>query len=122
MPSARYNLVVEIGATFNPVFTWKDSNGAPIDLSGYKARMQIRADINDVTPIADLSTEHSPPEITLGGPAGTITLLLTAAVTEAITADSGVYDLEVYTGTAPTETVVRLLSGKATFSPEVTRP
>ena len=51
MAAGRYLLTIEQGATTDLLLEYKDSNGNPVDLSGYTARMQIR-------PSVDSSTTH----------------------------------------------------------------
>jgi len=51
MAAGRYLLTIEQGATTDLLLEYKDSNGNPVDLSGYTARMQIR-------PTIDSSTTH----------------------------------------------------------------
>ena len=110
------HLTIEQGATFNPVLTWKDQAGTPIDLTGYTARMQIRATVDSSTVIHELSTANG--ELTLGGTAGTITFGIPAATTAGFTFDEAVYDLEL---TDASGVVTRLLKGNVYLSPEVTR-
>ncbi len=110
------HLTIEQGATFNPVMTWKDQAGNPIDLTGYTARMQIRATVDDSTVIHELSTTNG--ELVLGGVAGTITFGIPATTTASFTFQEAVYDLEL---TALDGTVTRLLKGSVYLSPEVTR-
>lgn len=112
----KYNFTIYQGATFGRVLTWKDENATPIDLTGYTARMHIRSSVDDDTIIASLTTENG--GITLGGEDGTITLTMSAATTTAITADSGLYDLELVNGGSA---VTRLLEGNVIISKEVTR-
>lgn len=109
------HITIEQGATFDPVMTWRDETGEPIDLTGYSARMQIRATIDDAGALHESTTNNG--EIVLGGIAGTITFNITAATTEAFTFDCGVYDLELVNG----NDVTRLLRGDVTLSKEVTR-
>jgi len=109
------HITIEQGTTFNPVMTWKDQDGTPINLTGYSARMQIRADIDDAAFIHESTTANS--EIVLGGIAGTITFDIDAVTTAAFTFDTAVYDLELVNGTI----VNRLLRGDVTLSKEVTR-
>ena len=109
------HITIEQGTTFNPVMTWKDENGDAINLTGYSARMQIRADIDDAVIIHESTTENL--EIALGGTAGTITFNIDAATTEAFTFDTAVYDLELVNGPI----VNRLLRGDVILSKEVTR-
>lgn len=110
------NLTIEQGATFNPVMTWKDQNGQPIDLSGYTARMQIRAGYDATTVIHNLTTENS--GIVLGGALGTIGLYISATDTAGFTFSAAVYDLELE---ASNGIVTRLLRGIVDLSLEVTR-
>jgi len=118
--AGKLNIVIEQGTTFNPVLTYTDNStpAVPIDLSGYTARMQIRLKQTDATFIVggELTTENS--GITLGGAAGTVTLLITDTVTTAFTFASAVYDLELIDGSG---IVSRLLTGTVTLSTETTR-
>ena len=44
MAAGRYTFIVEQGATTDWEISWKDKNGAAVDLTGYTGRMQIRSD------------------------------------------------------------------------------
>lgn len=112
----NYDFTIYQGATFSNVLTWKDDMGTAFDLTGYTARMQMRASQDEATPFVTLTTENG--GIALGGEAGTITLTITAAATSAITATGGVYDLELVSGAG---VVTRLLEGGILISKEVTR-
>ena len=115
MPAGNYNIVCDQGATFSRVLTWKQSNGTPVNLTGYTARMQVRDHYASSSSVLTLTTENG--GITLGGAAGTITLAATATATAALTADTYVYDLELVDGA----TVTRLVQGQFTVNPEVTK-
>jgi hypothetical protein len=41
MAAGRYSFVIEQGATTNFQIAYTDSNNAPVDLTGYQARMQL---------------------------------------------------------------------------------
>jgi hypothetical protein len=114
---AKHNFFVYRGATFSEQIEWKDENGVAIDLTGFTARMHMRDTLEATTPFLTLTTENG--GIALGGAAGTVDLLASAAATSAISATSGVYDLELVAGDGVT--VTRLLEGLVTISPEVTR-
>jgi hypothetical protein len=88
----------------------------PVNLTGFTARMQIRASLEDDDTLASLTTENG--GITLGGTAGTVALLLSATDTAALDFTSAVYDLELISSGG---VVTRLLSGAVTLVPEVTR-
>ena len=111
------------GATFTGSVTLNDSNGVPVDLTGYTALMHVRREKTDATPVLTLTTADG--TITLGGAAGTITLLVSAAVTAAVEVDedgeSWAYDLFL-TNTSPNpDTVERKLAGYVFATYAVTR-
>ncbi len=111
-----FDITINQGATFELTITYKDSAGTAINLTGYTARMQVRETYSSSSTVVSLTNGSG---ITLGGAAGTIAILISAATTEALTAPfSGVYDLEIVSGGG---VVTRLLQGAATVSPEVTR-
>lgn len=115
MAAGKYNIIIEQGATFRLPLTWKSSDGAPYDLTGYTARMQVRQYKEAGTALVNLTTENG--GIALGGIAGTVVVTISATTTATLPACEGVYDLELINGS----TITRLLEGKATISREVTR-
>lgn len=88
----------------------------PIDLTGFTARMHIRADVGDATPIHTMTTEDG--GITLGGANGTIALAISAVDSAALDFDCAVYDLEIVSGGGVVTTVI---SGEVSLVKEVTR-
>ncbi len=116
MQSASYHITVNQGSHFTLPITWKDQNQVPINLTGFTARMQARRTHDATTHFIELTTENG--GITLGGAAGTITLSLSAAATAAISAETGVWDLELISSGG---IVTRLIQGEITISKEVTR-
>lgn len=123
MAAGQYDFLCEQGATFSRRITWTDENGDVVPLTGYSARMKVRTTIDAATLLHELTTDNG--GISLGGVAGTIDLLIDAATTAdfpAGTRRSGIryyYDLELESSTGY---VTRLLQGRFTVSPEVTRP
>lgn len=114
--AARYDLTIEQGATLSKSFTYQTSAGVAINLTGYTARMHIRETYSSVTTIATLTTENG--GITITGATGTVAITMSATATSALaTGLIGVYDLELISGT----TVVRLIEGQVTVTPEVTK-
>ena len=110
-----YDLCIPQGATFTKVIRWKQ-NGALVDLTGYTARMQVRATTEAASSLIELTTENG--RISLGGTAGTITLNISATDTAALTAGRGVYDLELV---APNGTVFKPVGGVVTIPRNITR-
>jgi hypothetical protein len=119
MTAARYDLVIEQGATFTLEFTVKDG-ATPVNLTGYAARMQFRRKHSAVD--ADLSlTSAAGGGITLGGAAGTVAVRVEADVTADLAErldTPGVWDFELE---APDGTVTREMEGQYQVTPEVTR-
>lgn len=116
MAAAQHNILIEQGATFQLDLVWKDSLGAPINLTGYTARMQVRYKLADAVPLLSFTTENG--AITLGGAAGTISVVGTATQTDALTVKKGVYDLELVSAGG---IVTRLIEGSVVITPQVTR-
>jgi hypothetical protein len=86
----------------------------PVDLGGYTARMKIKDRIGG-TELLSLTSGGG--TIVLDNTAKTISLLLSATATAALTWKRGVYDLEMV---APDAVVTRLLYGAVVVSKEVT--
>lgn len=114
--AAKLKLSINQGATYPKRLRWRAPSGAPIDLTGCKARMQLRSEVDSPLVLLELTTENG--RILLGGTEGTIDLLISAADTAAIAWESAVWDLEIE---FPDGTVHRLAQGSCTVSREVTR-
>ena len=115
MGATTYDILIEQGATYSQLVTYKES-GVAVNLTGYTARMQVRSTLESASTVVELTTANG--RIALGGAAGTITLTISATDTAALTAGRGVYDLELVSGSG---IVTRLLQGVATISRNVTR-
>lgn len=87
----------------------------PVSLSGFSARMQIRASKQSGTALVSLV---SPTNIALDNSAHTITVTIAAADTAAYDFTVGVYDLEMVSGAG---VVTRLDEGNVLVVGEVTR-
>lgn len=139
MPAKTIDLLIEQGATFDLDFTWMDTvvasdgttSNVAKDLTGCTARMQVRTGY-DRDVLLEATTEDTitgdGAQITLGAD-GTVAVLISATVTDvapiyatpegqARFRKRGVYDLEVQW---PDGRVDRVLEGKVTFSPNITR-
>jgi PIN domain nuclease of toxin-antitoxin system len=112
----KVNLVINQGATFRHRFAWRDKNGRPIDVTGFTARMQIRADAAASAALVTLTTENG--GIALGGKAGTVALYLNDTNTSAITWNKGVYDIQLV---SPSGDVFRMVGGIVTVSAATTK-
>ena len=115
MSAATHNFVIDQGADWYATFVYKDSGGTAINLTGYTAALQIRDTYADSTTDLALTSSNG---ITITGATGTLAVHATAAQTTAIAAGNYVYDLEI---TSAGAIVTRLVQGKITVSPQVTR-
>lgn len=120
------DLALTQGATFRRHLVWRQPQtdeqkaagqpGTPYDLTGASAHMQIRTKVNRPS-LLDL---HDGDGITLGGPAGTITIELAPEQTMALELKRpGVYDLFVI---FPSGDVLRVVQGGVSVSLAVTDP
>lgn len=116
MAAATYDFVIEQGTTLNKSFIWKSSDGVVIPLTGFTARMQVRA--TQASPDVLLALSTADATIVITPNAGKVTLSLSSTATAAIAWRRGKYDLELV---SPTGVVTRLLSGTIEVSREITR-
>jgi len=59
MPAHKVKLEIDQGATFDKTFTWKTgtkTNAVPMDLTGCKARAQIREELESDAVLLELRT------------------------------------------------------------------
>lgn len=87
----------------------------PTSLAGMTARMQIRTKLEDTAVILELTTENG--GILIDNALGTITIVITAVATAALTFTSAVYSLELIDGVE----VIPFIYGSITLSKEITR-
>lgn len=108
--ATKANLYIDQGATFSTTVTLTDSNGDPINLTGYTGAAQMRKSYTSSTSYAFT--------VTLGGVYGTITLGLTASATANISGGRYLYDVEL---TDTSNIVSRVFEGIVTVNPNITR-
>lgn len=119
MPAGTYDILVEQGSLFTLDLVYKEADGTPIDLTGWSARMQIRAKAGSPDPATlEFSTDDG--SIVLGGALGTIHVEAPATATADVTIKKGAYDLELIPPSGEAD-AFRLIEGIVTVSPEVTR-
>ena len=112
---AEVDLCLPQGQTWDTTLIWEDSDGNPVDLTGWTVRMMLRTTAEAASPTVSLSTATS----TLTAASnGVIGLSYSAISSAAITAATYLYDLEVVN---PSGAVRRLIEGRAVVSREITR-
>ena len=82
MLAGRYNMVCDQGSTFERSLELQDSDGAPYNLGGYTARMQVRREVESTgSPLIELSTANG--RILISALLGIIDIRLTPTETAA---------------------------------------
>ena len=129
MAAGKYSFTIEQGATVDFEISYKDSNGDPIDLTGYQARMQLRPSPGSSTLYLTLSSSLDPcgTGLNLSGSggtnpptSGTIGIYISAVSSSLLDFDLASYDLEISSGSGNCYIVTRLLEGKVKLSRNVT--
>ena len=129
MAAGKYSFTIEQGATVDFEIAYKDSNGSPIDLTGYQARMQLRPSPGSDTLYLTLSSSLDPcgTGLNMGGAggtnpptSGTIGIYISAVSSSQLNFDLASYDLEISSGSGNCYIVNRLLEGRVKLSKEVT--
>lgn len=119
MSAGNYDFECEQGATFKHTITYKDSNDAAIDLTGYSARMDVRyARSKNSDAVIQLNASNSRCVIS-DSINGKIKLIIASNDTDDLTPGEYWYDLEILSSATP-PVVERVLEGKFIVDPEVT--
>ena len=125
MSAGRYSFVIEQGSTLNLELQYRDSNGNPIDLTDYSGRMQIRPSPGSPTLYITLSSSLQPDGTGLNfsgsngstpPTSGSIGIYISAISSSALSFDTALYDLEIYSGSYAS----RILEGQIKLSKEIT--
>ena len=125
MAAGKYNLLIEQGATYQVEIQYKDSAGVAVDLTGYSGKLQIRPFPGSPIAYICLSSSLQPDGTGLNfsgsygstpPTSGSIGIYISAISSSLLTFDTGVYDLEISSGSFTT----RLLQGNVQLSKEVT--
>jgi hypothetical protein len=126
MIAGIYNLTCEQGTTFSRLIEIEqpdlanDPSGQTYieyNLSGYRARMQVRRTVDNAAYLVSLTSENGGLRVIPGIYENQLQMFMSASVTASIT-QSGVYDLEIVDAEG---NVSRVLQGTFTLIPEVTR-
>jgi hypothetical protein len=104
----KANLVIDQGTTFASSIEVLDENDEAIELANYTARGQMRKTYTSSNAVNFTTTANT----------GMLVISLTATQTANITAGRYVYDVELVDAQ---NTVVRILEGIVTITPEVTK-
>ena len=113
MTAAKYDLEIDQGSSFSTAITVRENNIIK-SLDGFVARAQLRPSIDSPdSQKTDFTFDTS------NFSNGVIIMKLAHTVTELLTAGVYFYDLEI--ASTDGASVTRLMQGKVTINPEVTR-
>jgi len=113
--AGQKNFEVDQNATFTFIVEYKDNNGAPINLTGATAKMQVR-DTKGGTKLAFTLTTPAG-GITIDGPNGKLTIKMTPTQTNKLFYPKSSYDIMV---TDSNTNKIKILEGFLTLSRSVT--
>lgn len=106
----KANLIIDQGTDYETSINVTDDDDIVIDLTGYTGQAQMRKHYSSVS--------YYSFDVTIHGPAGVVTLGMTANTSNTVPAGRYVYDCEL---TDPSGKRSRLVEGIVTISPQVTR-
>lgn len=105
------NLFVDAGSTYSNIITVSASNGAPLNLTDYTVKSQMRKSYSSSVAYDFTASIFDPAT-------GKVRLQLTAAQSEAIPPGRWLYDVEI---TSLSGTKTRVVEGIVTVTPQITK-
>ena len=113
MSAGTYNFTLEQGTTFIRALSLQE-NGTAMNLTGYSVASQMRSTHDSSTVVGTFTCSVS------NATGGTISMLMSASTSGNIEEGMYVYDIEI-TNSGGSGCVKRILQGRVTVTPEVTR-
>ena len=95
MGASQYNFTIEQGSSFKMSLIYKDSNGEPIDITDWCARLTWRTSANVTQVFSSDNIDKSLYDFNLEGSLGKINLLFPASTTNDFDFGNAKYDLEL---------------------------
>lgn len=109
--AAISNIYLDAGSDYSNIITLDSAGGAPLDVTGYTVKSQMRKSYSS-------STFYNFTTSIFNAAAGQIQLSMTAAQTELIPAGRWLYDVEI---TSSTGNRRRIVEGLVIVSPQITQ-
>jgi hypothetical protein len=122
MAAGKYSFTIEQGSTTNFTIVYLDSTGAPVNLTDYGSKMQIRLTYGSA-PIITLSSSLNADGTGLNmsnAASGAIGIYIASCTSSMFNFDTAIYDLDIISGSGDCPVVNRILEGKVKLSREVT--
>jgi len=95
MAASKYDFAIEQGTSFKISLVYKDSNGNPINLTNWCARLIWKTNTNASQIFSSQNNNDSLYKFTIDGINGKLTLMIPASVTNGYTFSMAKYDLEL---------------------------
>jgi hypothetical protein len=95
MGASQYNFTIEQGSSFKMSLVYKDSNGDPIDITDWCARLTWRTSANSTQVFSSDNIDKSIYDFNIEGSLGKINLLFPASTTNGFDFNTAKYDLEL---------------------------
>ena len=95
MAASKYDFAIEQGTSFKISLVYKDSNGNPVNLTNWCARLIWKTNTNASQTFSSQNTDYSLYKFTIDGVNGKLTLMIPASVTNTYTFSMAKYDLEL---------------------------
>jgi hypothetical protein len=131
MSAGRYPIYIEQGTTIDFEVQYKDSEGVPVNLTDYGARLQIRPSIDSSEIYLSLTSTLNPDGtgINMSGSSpykpptsGSLGIYIASCTSSMLNFNEAVYDLEIFALVdSDCPVVTRILQGPIRLSKEVTR-
>lgn len=112
----RVDIAIDQGSKWTKVVQVYNPDGTIRNLTGYSAKMDIKEVYTDISAVLQLTSPSG--GLVVNGPAGQVTITITAAQTTAMSWTTGVYDLKVTP--ADPNGAERIIEGSVGVFPQVT--
>jgi hypothetical protein len=120
MAASKYDFAIEQGTSFKISLVYKDSNGNPINLTNWCARLIWKTNTNASQTFSSQNNNDSLYKFTIDGINGKLTLMIPASVTNQYAFTTAKYDLELQSPddlyTSGGKYTTRLLFGTVSIS------
>lgn len=119
MPASKYDFDIEQGSSFKIIFTYKNSQGTPIDITDWCARLTWTTNKNVTQTFISTNTDDTLYKFSIDGSNGKITFMIPSSVTNGYDFDDAKYDFELQSDedhyTQGGKYTIRLLYGNITI-------
>lgn len=118
MPAAKIDIEIEQGSKWDPIYTWNDDNGNPVDLTGWSGKLELREE-KDKSSSLIFRCQTADGTMTINESGGQVQPLISATETDQFDFEWAWYDIELTPPSGDSNTK-RLAQGKARLDKSVT--